>query len=158
MRLDRTLLSKIRYAYRNGTLVHRVNVHVQRFLHQWLGLAAFNRWCCRKVWTRIEPRKIVFSNFRGNGYGCNPKYISEELLRRGGYDIVLANIVADVIISLTPLVRSLLAEHGHFLCSGIISGREQEVADALRRGGFDIRDTYSKNDWFAYHCMKGRDA
>ena len=88
MRLDRTLLSKIRYAYRNGTLVHRVNVHIQRFLHQWLGLAAFNRWCCRKVWTRIEPRKIVFSNFRGNGYGCNPKYISEELLRRGGYDIV----------------------------------------------------------------------
>ncbi|MBQ9521753.1 MAG: 50S ribosomal protein L11 methyltransferase [Oscillospiraceae bacterium] len=76
----------------------------------------------------------------------------------GGYDIVLANIVADVIMSLTPLVRDLLAEHGHFLCSGILSGREREVADALRRNGFDIRDTYSKKDWFAYHCMKGRDA
>ena len=76
----------------------------------------------------------------------------------GGYDIVLANIVADVIISLAPLVGDLLAERGHFLCSGIISGREQEVADALRRNGFDIRDAYSKQDWYAYHCVKGRDA
>ena len=76
----------------------------------------------------------------------------------GGYDIVLANIVADVILSLTPLARNLLSPAGHFLCSGIISGREQEAADGLRRNGFDIRDAYSKNDWYAYHCVKGRDA
>ena len=84
------LWRKIGYAYRNRTLAHRVNVHLQRIAHRWLGIAAFNRWCCRRVWTRIEPRKIVFSNFRGNGYGCNPKYICEELLKRRNerYDIV----------------------------------------------------------------------
>ena len=77
-----------------------------------------------------------------------------DLLRRlgGGYDIILANIVADVIISLAPIVPSLLAPDGHFLCSGIIAGRETEVADALRRNGFAIADTYSAKDWYAYHC------
>ena len=69
-----------------------------------------------------------------------------------GYGIVLANIVADVIIALAPLVRNLIAPDGHFLCSGIISGRETEVADALRRAGFRIADTYSAKDWYAYHC------
>ena len=91
---------------------------------------------------------------------CGDVLSDAALLERlgGGYDIVLANIVADVIISLSPLVRNLVSPAGHFLCSGIISGREQEVADALRRDGFEILDTYSKNDWYAYHCMKGRDA
>lgn len=32
---------------------------------------------------QINKEKIVFSNFDGRGYGCNPKYITEELLRRG---------------------------------------------------------------------------
>ena len=43
---------------------------------------------CRswRIWRlnrqRIQPGKIVFSNFHGSGYGCNPKYITEEILRR----------------------------------------------------------------------------
>ena len=43
----------------------------------------------------------------------------------GGYNIVLANIVADVIIGLAPIARSLLAEGGVFLCSGIIDDRAE---------------------------------
>ena len=72
----------------------------------------------------------------------------------GGYDIVLANIVADVILALTPLVKGLLSPSGHFLCSGIISGREEEVADGLRRNGFTIQDAYSAKDWHAFHCTR----
>ena len=38
---------------------------------------------------KVKSNKIVFSNFNGKGYGCNPKYITEELIRRNkGYDIV----------------------------------------------------------------------
>lgn len=38
---------------------------------------------------KVKDNKIVFSNFNGKGYGCNPKYITEELIRRNkGYDIV----------------------------------------------------------------------
>ena len=47
----------------------------------------------------------------------------------GGYQVVLANIVADVIIGLAPAVRGLLAEGGVFLCSGIIDDRAEEVAE-----------------------------
>lgn len=41
--------------------------------------------------TKVRPEKILFINFLGKGYGCNPKYIAEELLKRNrGYDLVWA--------------------------------------------------------------------
>ena len=70
----------------------------------------------------------------------------------GGYQVVLANIVADVIIGLAPAVRGLLAEGGVFLCSGIIDSRAGEVADQLRKNGLEILDTHSDDGWFAYLC------
>lgn len=39
---------------------------------------------------KIKENKIVFSNFNGKGYGYDPKYICEELLKIGGYDLVWA--------------------------------------------------------------------
>lgn len=37
----------------------------------------------------VDENKIVFANFHGNGYGCNPKYIAQEILKRGlKYDLV----------------------------------------------------------------------
>lgn len=50
--------------------------------------ATVGRFFCRRVWKRIEPRKIVVNQFQGGGFGCNPKPVVEELLKRGGYDIV----------------------------------------------------------------------
>ena len=70
----------------------------------------------------------------------------------GGYNIVLANIVADVIIGLAPIARSLLAEGGVFLCSGIIDNRAEEVAEHLRAAGLEITETRSAEGWFAYSC------
>ena len=70
----------------------------------------------------------------------------------GGYNIVLANIVADVIIGLAPIARSLLAEGGVFLCSGIIDDRAEEVAEHLRAAGLEITETRSAEGWFAYSC------
>ena len=50
--------------------------------------AAVGRFFCRRVWTRVEPRKVVVNQFQGGGFGCNPKPVVEELLKRGGYDVV----------------------------------------------------------------------
>ena len=70
----------------------------------------------------------------------------------GGWQMVVANIVADVIIGLSPLVRPMLAPGGLFLCSGIIDDRAQEVADRLRENGWEILETRSAEGWFSYLC------
>ena len=54
----------------------------------------------------------------------------------GGYDMVVANIVADVIIGLSGQVRPFLKEDGLFLCSGIIDDRAEEVARTCGCGSF----------------------
>ena len=82
--------------------------------------------------------------------------LSDKKLARefgGEYDIVVANIVADVIISLAPQVRPLLKEGGIFLCSGIIDDRAGEVADALRAAGWEIAEENSSEGWFSYLCF-----
>ena len=81
--------------------------------------------------------------------------LSDAALREGlgtGYDIVAANIVADVIIGLAPMVRRFLKPGGLFLCSGIIDTRAGEVADALRQNGWEIETTRSGEGWYSYAC------
>lgn len=71
---------------------------------------------------------------------------------KGGYDIVVANIVADVILGLAPMARQFLKPNGLFLCSGIIDDRAVEVADGLRRSGWAIMESQEASGWFAYIC------
>lgn len=70
----------------------------------------------------------------------------------GENDVVVANIVADVILSLAPLVRQFLKPGGLFLCSGVIDQRAVEVADGLRRAGWAIMESRREGGWFAYAC------
>ena len=69
-----------------------------------------------------------------------------------GYDVVLANIVADVIIALAPAVRPLLKPEGVFICSGIIDDRAVETADKLRQAGLAILESRESEGWFSYVC------
>ncbi len=69
-----------------------------------------------------------------------------------GYDIICANIVADVIISLAPQVRPFLKEGGLFLTSGIIDDRADEVRRALKAAGWEIAETHSSEGWFSFLC------
>ena len=104
---------------------------------------------------------VAYENAALNGIGKDTytvkvgDVLGDEALRAelgGRYDIVLANIVADVIIGLAPMVRSLLAPGGLFLCSGIIDDRAEEVAAHLREAGLEITETRSADGWFAYTC------
>ena len=63
------------------------------------------------------------------------------------FDIVFANIIADVIIPLAPMVKNLLAPAGVFICSGIIDGREDEVLAALRQNGLRIVNHRHTDNW-----------
>jgi ribosomal protein L11 methyltransferase len=69
-----------------------------------------------------------------------------------GYDLVVANIVADVILALAPAVRRFLKPGGAFLCSGIIDDRAEEVAQGLRENGWEILETHQSEGWFSYLC------
>ena len=78
-----------------------------------------------------------------------------EALRQelgGPYDVVVANIVADVIKALASTVRPLVKEGGIFLCSGIIDDRAEEVAQCLRDNGWTIAEARSSEGWFSYLC------
>lgn len=64
-----------------------------------------------------------------------------------GYDLVLANIVADVIIPLAPVVPHYLAKSGQFICSGILEQRLSEVKDAITNAGLEIVHIQMIDDW-----------
>ncbi len=63
------------------------------------------------------------------------------------YDIVVANILADVIIPLSGVIRPFLKEDGYFITSGIINMKEEAVKEALLSNGFEIIDVVHMNDW-----------
>ena len=71
-----------------------------------------------------------------------------------GYDIVLANIVADVIIPLSPVVPHFLTKEGVFICSGILDTRFDEVSAAIERAGMRIVSSDRQEDWRRITAMR----
>ena len=65
------------------------------------------------------------------------------------YDIVEANIVADVIIALTDKIPDYIKDGGIFISSGIITERENDVLNALEGHGFKVLGIKRKQSWVA---------
>ena len=72
----------------------------------------------------------------------------------GQYDIVVANIVADVIIRLSPIAANLCKKGAPYIVSGIIDERVDEVKQAVLSAGFEIRKTNSQEGWNAILAYK----
>lgn len=70
--------------------------------------------------------------------------------RRIDYSLVIANIVADVIVSLTPDIMDYLAPEGRFLISGIINTKTDRVTKACSDAGLKLAGSNQKGDWHAY--------
>ena len=111
----------------------------------------------------IDPKApdVVMSNAALNGIGSDRLRVycgdvcSDAGLRRSlgeGYDIVLANIVSDVIIPLSPHVRSFMSDNAVFIASGIIDGREDEVLAALQSSGFTVLRHLHEEEWHCFVC------
>ncbi|MBQ4354370.1 MAG: 50S ribosomal protein L11 methyltransferase, partial [Clostridia bacterium] len=84
----------------------------------------------------------------------NVKCAVSDLLKQtpkadGGYNVIVANIVADIIIRLAPDVGAYLAENGVFIVSGIIAERADEVLGALDAAGYKVEDERYENGWYA---------
>ena len=104
---------------------------------------------------------VAYENAAINGIGKDRytvrwgNVVTDRALQRefgGEYDIVVANIVADVIIGISPQVRPFLKKGGLFLCSGIIDTRAEEVADRLRQDGWEIRERNTSEGWYSFLC------
>lgn len=71
----------------------------------------------------------------------------QEKVGDNRYDIVVANILADVIIPMAQVIPARLKEDGIFITSGIIDFKEEEVKNALEDAGFRIIETNYQGEW-----------
>ncbi|MGN0107653.1 MAG: 50S ribosomal protein L11 methyltransferase, partial [Hominilimicola sp.] len=68
------------------------------------------------------------------------------------YEVVAANIVADVIIGLASKAKEYMKEGGVFITSGIIEDRIEDVKAALIENGFEIVAVNQRKDWASIIC------
>ncbi len=69
-------------------------------------------------------------------------------------DVILANIVADVIIPISPMVPEWLSPDGVFICSGIIDTRAAEVEEALRQSGLALLERREQDGWVSFAARR----
>lgn len=130
-----------------------------------LSIAALLLGANTSVGIDIDPKAedIARENAALNGFGSDRfsavtgNVISDretmESLSAGGYDIVLANIVADVIIAMTPVVPRFLRKDAVFICSGILDVRADEVEQTLVKNGLTIEKRLAMGEWRCF-CAK----
>lgn len=70
------------------------------------------------------------------------------------YDIVVANILADVLVALTPVVVDCLKPGGIYITSGIIDEKEGVVAEAVRKAGMEVIETTYQGEWVSITARK----
>ncbi len=128
-----------------------------------LSIAAINLGAGRALGVDIDPKSVdvAYENAALNGIGSSrytvragnvlsDKVLVEDLAGEGPYQMVLANIVADVIIPLSAQVeRFLPPAEGVFICSGIIDTRADEVEKALKKNGLRILERIERDGWCA---------
>ncbi len=128
-----------------------------------LGIGALVLGSARCVGCDIDPKApdVAASNAALNGIGSDRfkvyagDILSDVSLRRmlgSGYDAVLANIVSDVIIPLSALVREFMKPGAVFITSGIIDGRQDEVRAALEGNGFELVEHRNEEEWHCFVC------
>ena len=107
----------------------------------------------------IDPTAVRVANENVEKSGIsNVKCAVADLLRgvdeSRPYDLITANIVADIIIRMAPDVGKHMHENTVLLVSGIILGRSEDVVSALEANGLKIVERAVDNDWCAMAVMK----
>ncbi|BBF43276.1 ribosomal protein L11 methyltransferase [Lachnospiraceae bacterium KM106-2] len=106
------------------------------------------------TWENAEVNHIIgdkFDAWSGNIIA------DEELQQKVGmecYDVVVANILADVIIPLSGEIGKHLIPGGLFITSGIIDMKRDEVEAAMKKNGFEIVEVNTMKDWVSIIAKK----
>ena len=70
------------------------------------------------------------------------------------YDIVVANILADVLVPLTPVIVHQLKKGGIYITSGIIDDKEQTVVEAVKAAGLEVLEVTYQGEWGSVTARK----
>lgn len=100
--------------------------------------------------------KTAIENGRENGFGEPELTVLHGNLAdkvSGKFDVVVANIVADVIIMFCKEVASFMKDGAVFITSGIIDTREQDVIDAFNKYGFSVKARHTEKGWVCFECV-----
>lgn len=122
-----------------------------------LSIAALLLGAARTVGIDIDPLAVKTARENGALNGLEPpryEIAQGNLTERvtGQFDVVVANIVADVIIFFCPQVRQYMKPGAVFITSGIIDTREPEVRAAFAANGLQIRSRYENGGWVCFVC------
>ena len=131
-----------------------------------LGMLALKFGAAYSVGTDLDPCAIdaTNENMKVNGIGRDHYEVmigniidDKEIQDRVGYekyDIVVANILAPVLVELTPVITSQLKKGGIYITSGIIDDKEQTVRDAVTAAGLEILDVTYEGEWVCVTARK----
>ena len=100
----------------------------------------------------IARENAAYNNFVSPQFTALTGNVTEDKalmdrLAEKEYDLVLVNIVADVIIGLSPILPDFLTERSTLICSGILDVRLNDVLSALKAVGLTVTEIREKEDW-----------
>ncbi len=124
-----------------------------------LSIAALKLGAKHAVGTDLDPcaMSAVQENLAANGIPASAMHfllgniIDEKDIQDAvgyeKYDIVTANILAEVLLSLTPVIVNQLKHGGIYITSGIIEEKETAVVDAVKASGLELLEVTRQKDW-----------
>ena len=131
-----------------------------------LGMLALKFGAAYSVGTDLDPCAIeaTHENMEVNGIAKDQYEVMigniiddkavQDKVGYGCYDIVVANILADVLVQLTPVVVNQMKSGGIYITSGIIDDKEQTVTDAVKAAGLEVLDVTYQGEWVCVTARK----
>ena len=131
-----------------------------------LGMLALKFGAAHSVGTDLDPCAIdaTHENMEVNGIGRDQYEVMigniiddpavQDAVGYEKYDIVAANILADVLVPLTPVIIGQLKHGGIYITSGIIDDKEQAVVDAVKAAGLEVLEVNHQGEWVSVTARK----
>lgn len=132
-----------------------------------LGMLALKFGAAYSVGTDLDPCAIdaTHENMEGNGIGRDRYEIMignliddpqvQEKVGYGKYDIVVANILAPVLVELTPVIVAQMKPGAVYITSGIIDDKEELVVEAVKKAGLEVLEVTYQGEWVSVTARKG---
>jgi len=104
------------------------------------------------VAVKVAIENGEMNNFKAPRYNIKRGNLVDEA--EGKYDVIVANIIADVIIGVCGDVKQFLADDGVFISSGIIIDRKDDVKRAFDENGYKVVEEVEEGEWVSFVCKK----